>query len=205
MIEELKNRMKGINYLEEKKRFLLFALLLLLLLFLAFYLLGKAYASYQSSAKLNANIEQALYIFGGDRMSFNIDPEKIVPSDQPYTYKFSIANFNANQKSEVDLNYSIAIRSTTNLPITLELYRNENYGDEGITNLLTGTTEKQDEDGAWYRVYDPLEEYRMNYTEQKTDIYTLVVKFPKIYAENTIYADDIENIEITIKSTQVIE
>ena len=58
-------------------------------------------------------------------MSFNIETDGIVPSSTPYTYRFSVSNFNQNNMSDVDINYSINIRTTTNLPITLELYRNQ--------------------------------------------------------------------------------
>ena len=44
--------------------------------------------------KLNANIERALYIFNQEKMDFNIDFNQIIPSDEPYVYKFSISNFN---------------------------------------------------------------------------------------------------------------
>ena len=56
------NKLKKISYYEEKKRFLIVILVMFLLLVLAIKLFQIAYAAYQSSAKLNANIEKALYI-----------------------------------------------------------------------------------------------------------------------------------------------
>lgn len=204
MLSKIKDKFRNINYLEEKKRFLLLALSLLLLLFLAASLLARAYARYESKAKLNANIDRALYIFKEDELAFNLEPEKIVPTDEDFVYKFSISNFNDTNESDVNFSYTLDLRSTTNLPLTIELYRNEVYGTQGITNILGGSVMKRDVDGAWYRTYKPSDEYVMNYTEKITDVYTLVIKFPKIYAEDTTYADAIENIEVVIKSKQII-
>ena len=61
-----------------------------LIIFLAIKLFQIAYASYESEAKLNANIEKALYILKEGGMEFNIDLDKIEPSTDPYIYKFSI-------------------------------------------------------------------------------------------------------------------
>ena len=194
-----------INYFEEKRRFLLIMILLVLTLFLAFHLLGKAYSSYHTKAKLNANIERALYIFNQEKMDFNIDFNQIIPSDEPYVYKFSISNFNNIKSSDVDLDYSLSVKTTTNLPITLELYRNQNHDDNNAVNILTKKETKQDSDKAWYNIYGPTDKYLMKYNEKTTDIYTLVVNFPKVYANDTTYADNIEYIGVEITSKQVIE
>ena len=44
----------------------------------------------------------------------------------------------------------------------------------------------------------------MNYNEQIKDIYTLQILFPSQYANDTTYAESIENIEITLKSKQIV-
>ena len=45
----------------------------------------------------------------------------------------------------------------------------------------------------------------MDYTDKVTDIYTLVINFPKTYSSSTTYADCIENIEIDIESSQRVD
>ena len=154
MFNKLKAKLNNIKFYEEKKRFLLFSVMLLLALFLAYYLFKGAYASYKSSAKLVTNIDKALYLIDTDKMSFNIDPEQIVPSLEPYTYKFSVSNFNSSRQGEVSLLYTVKVITTTNLPISIQLYRNENYDDSQATPLLTGARTVQDEDGSWYNIYD---------------------------------------------------
>lgn len=204
MINKFYTKFSNINYFEEKKRFLLFSLFLLLILYLSFKLFGVAYASYETKAKLNASIDRAIYLIDNEGMSFNIDPEQIIPSDDPYVYKFSISNFNATTRSDIDLLYELRVTTTTNLPLTFELYRNENYDDANAVNLFSSPRVAQDEDGAWYNIYEPSGVYEMLYAEEVTDIYTLVINFPKVYSSNVVYADSIENIEVMIKSKQMV-
>ena len=91
IFEKLKK--ENISYFEEKKRFLIVILVMFILIVVAIKLLQIAYASYESQAKLNANIDKALYILKTGGMNFNIDLDKIEPSSKPYIYKFSISNF----------------------------------------------------------------------------------------------------------------
>ena len=202
-LEKLKK--ENISYFEEKKRFLIVILVMFILIVVAIKLLQIAYASYESQAKLNANIDKALYILKTGGMNFNIDLDKIEPSSKPYIYKFSISNFDGNRHSDVDIEYQMNITTTTNLPLTYELYRNENYDDENATNLFENMKTKQDVDGAWYNYLEGQEKYLFPYEEDKTDIYTLVVYFPESNKTTTEYADNLENIEVEIKSNQVTE
>lgn len=200
-----KFKKENIAYFEEKKRFLIVIFVMFLIIFLAIKLFQIAYASYESEAKLNANIEKALYILKEGGMEFNIDLDKIEPSPNPYIYKFSVSNFNGNKHSDVDIEYTITLTTTTNLPLTYELYRNENYDDENATNLFKDMTVKQDIDGAWYNYLEGKEEYLFPYQEDKTDIYTLVVYFKEENKTTIDYADSIENIEVKLDSHQVTE
>lgn len=200
-----KFKKENIAYFEEKKRFLIVIFVMFLIIFIAIKLFQIAYASYESEAKLNANIEKALYILKEGGMEFNIDLDKIEPSPDPYIYKFSVSNFNGNKHSDVDIEYTITLTTTTNLPLTYELYRNENYDDENATNLFKDMTVKQDIDGAWYNYLEGKEEYLFPYQEDKTDIYTLVVYFKEENKTTIDYADSIENIEVKLDSHQVTE
>lgn len=192
-------KLRKVKYLKQKKKLLMFGFVLIVGLFLSFSLFRKAFASYHSSVKLNANIDQALYLFGGDRLTFNIDPGKISPEAGTKNYRFSIANYNSKEQSDLDIEYTIAVRSTTNLPIVLSMYRNNES-----TDMLGSFEYKQDVDGSWYRVYNVSKTYRMNYNEKIKDIYTLQILFPSQYANDTTYAESIENIEITLNSKQVV-
>lgn len=201
MRRKVRLRFRKIKYLKEKQKLIKVGLILMFSLFVSFGLLSKAYSAYQSSVKLNANIDQALYIFGGEKMNFNIDTSKIVPSSSAYKYKFSVSNFDANKQSDINLEYTVDVKTTTNLPITLSLYKN---GDT-TNNLLSNISFVQDGDGSWYRVFETSNPCVMSYEEKVTDIYTLHILFPAEYAQNTVYSDLIENIEIMLKSKQVVD
>jgi len=198
------NKIRYSKYGEEKKRLLLFAIFLIVILFLAAYLFRLAYARYETKTRLNGNIGKALYLFGDDVVVLNLFEEGIVPRAKEYVYKFSVSNFNGNKQSDVDIKYDVSIRTTTNLPITLELYRNEEYTASGARNLFEGVITEKDENGAWYKTYRDTHSYQMAYKDKVTDIYTVVVRFPSVYAKDTTYANYLENIELTLKSKQVI-
>ena len=197
-------KLDQVKYKNEKRRFLLFALLLFITLFASYSLFKYAYARYETSTRLVADIDKALYIFNSDTVTFNLDPNGIIPRNDPYTYRFSVANFTESKMSDVDLSYTVRVRTTTNLPLTIQLYRNELPTDSGAINLLSGCTNVQDEDGAWYHVYDVHDDYMMDYAHEITDYYTLVIYFPATYASDMTYVNGIENIEVTLESKQMV-
>ena len=181
------HNIKNSPYFEEKKRFLLFGVGLVFILFLSLFLLRNTFARYELRSRIDANIDRALYIFDATEMSFNLEPSGIIPSSNKYVYRFSVSNFNETKESDVD-----------------ELYRNELYTDSGARSILSGAIQKQDEDDAWYKVYNAENEYEMSYENHTTDTYSLVVSFPLEYATDTTYANYIESIEVIIKSKQIV-
>ena len=192
-----------IKYKNEKFRFLLFAFLLLVVLFLAYFLLSVVYARYEMAAKINADIDKAIYIIDAEKLSFNLEPEGIIPRDEAYTYKFSVSNFKGTTLSDMDISYKVKVRTTNNLGILIKMYRNE-LPSNTATNILGSAEAQQDSDLAWYRLYTSQGEYELPYTTKTTDIYTLEVSFPTSYATNPIYANYLESIEIIIDSKKVI-
>ena len=194
------------KFIKSKGKLILFGLLLILLVLLVSSIMRFVYSSYETDSTLNVSIDEAIYIFSDEKMAFNIDSSKIVPSNSAYSYTFSVSNFNTSQTADVDLLYSVQVVTTTNLPITLELYRNETYSqnNNNLHNIIGSVNYVQDDDGAWYREYPKTSEYEMLYRNNTTDIYTLVVKFPASYSSDDTYADAIENIEIRLESRQEI-
>lgn len=200
-MNKLKKYFKKIN---TRSRFLIYSFLVIILMALSFYLL-KVYSSYDSKTTINTKIEKAIYIIDEDTFSFNIDVLGIVPSDDPYIYKFSISNYNDTKQSSVDLEYSLSFRTTTNLPLKYELYRNQEYDSENAVNLFYLSSQKQDEDGSWYNVFNLPSTYTFNYKEKTKDEYSLVVYFPKEYSNNIEYADLLDNIEVKVNAEQIID
>lgn len=200
MINKIIYKFNNIKYKNQKLKLLTFGLSLLCILFLAGFLFSISFASYQSRTKLRANIDKALYIFDREKMSFNIDSDKIVPDDEPYTYKFSISNYRETEECDFNIRYTMKIKTTTNMPFEFKLYKNTDLNN----NILSVGEIVQDEDGAYYRLYTVNDSVLMKYTDKIIDVYTLSVDFPKKYADDLTYANGIESIEVIIDSSQVV-
>ena len=200
MIRLIINKFNNIKYKKSKLRLISFGFALLFILFLSGFLFSVSFASYQSKTRLRANIDKALYIFNRDKMSFNIDSSKIIPSDDPYTYKFSISNYKDEKESDFNISYTLKLKTTTNLPLSFKLYKNTDLNN----NILSDVQIKQDVDGSYYRIYTVNDEVLMEYKDKVIDVYTLSIDFPKKYADDLTYADCIEAIEVIVDSSQAV-
>ena len=188
--------------LKKKKRILKATLILVLVLLLGFFF-AQSYAKYESSVKLSSNVDKAIYLLKDQKLTFNIDPNAIVPNDNPSTYTFTVSNFDGNNDGDINIRYYIQLKTTTNLPITVKLLRNESYS-ASATNIAQGYTLEQDEDGAWYKLYTPTPTYEFQYSTRRTDTYVLVVEYPEVYKTYLDYAGVPENIEVAIYSEQKV-
>ena len=197
-IRELK-RNKKIIY---RFRFLILSLFFLTIISFGLFSLIKSYASFQSTAKLSLDIQTAMYVVDVGEMSFNIDLDRIVPSDDPYIYTFSISNFDLEKRTDVDLEYTLSIQTTTNLPLKYRLYYDDyNLAEKGI---ISSSELRQDEDDSWYNYFDINQKYEFTYKENQTNIYYLVIDFPVNYKDTIEYSDAVENIQVIIDSKQII-
>lgn len=188
-----------------KVRFLCFAIFFLGLCFLFYTFIRRTFSSYVSDADVNVSVLTATYIFNEGTFNFNIDVNDIIPSNNPYVYSFTIANYRNNDRSDVDMDYTLELLATTNLPLTYALYRNQTYNASGATNIITSDNIVTDTDGAWYHQLTVSDTYHLYYSSNTQDTYYLVIYFPSAYASTLNYEGYTENIEITINSKQVIE
>ncbi|MBQ7104423.1 MAG: hypothetical protein IJN90_01055 [Bacilli bacterium] len=197
-IRELK-RNKKIIY---RFRFLILSLFFLTIISFGLFSLIKSYASFQSNAKLSLDIQTAMYVVDVGEMSFNIDLDRIVPSEDPYIYTFSISNFDSEKRTDVDLEYTLSIQTTTNLPLKYRLYYDGyNLAEKGI---ITSSELRQDEDDSWYNYFNINQKYEFTYKENQTNIYYLVIDFPVNYKDTIEYSDAVENIQVIIDSKQIL-
>lgn len=154
-------------------------------------------ARYSSSGKSEANVDVAFYLVKEQTLSQTIALEEIMPSDNVYTYTFSVANNDGTNRTETALKYTIAIRMTTNLPLTYSLYVND-----GTENLFEGYTTEQDEHGTYFKTITSSENtFGFETNEQNT--YKLEVRFPKEY-NSVEYQGIIEALEIKVNSQQIV-
>ena len=158
-------------------------------------------SKYESISNSYANVDIAFYLLKEDYKTMTIDLASIVPRDNEYIFEFSIGNQEGEQIAEVDLEYELTLRATTNLPLGYKLYLNEEYTSEGSTNIITENTVNADEYGTYFRTMTT-EKILLKYTEGKTNLYQLVVTFPQNY-NSEIYQNVLELLEINVNSEQV--
>lgn len=160
------------------------------------------YSKLFSNSEGSADIETALYLLNTDYYEKEISLGDLIPSDTPYIYDFKIANNDTVDRVEVNLEYTLKIITTTNLPLSYELYMNEDYKN-GTNIIINDVIEKSSEDGAYFRTLET-DKQTFSYNNDEENIYHLVVKFPKEY-DSFEYQDIIESITISITSKQIIE
>lgn len=189
--------------MNKKLKILYTKLVILILCFLILLrLVTLVLSKYESEANSNANVDIAFYLLKEDYQNMSINLDSLFPQNELYVYTFSIGNKDGARTAEIDMVYDLTIRTTTNLPITYELYKNQKYTDEDATSIIkTNVIEKDEYDTYFRKITTDSEE--LNFKDPKTNIYQLVLSFPEGY--NTInYQNIIEMIEISVNSHQVI-
>ena len=187
---------------KKNKRVFVKALILIFCVIIITRLFVLILARYESMSNSVANVDMAFYLLKDDYKTMTTNLDSLLPQDDAYIYNFSIGNQEGTQRAEVDLEYELTIRTTTNLPLTYELYMNQKYTDSGAKNIITENKIEADEQGTYFRKL-LTDKVSLSYKVATTNQYQLVVHFPKEYnTEN--YQDIIELIEITVDSHQVI-
>ena len=109
-----------------------------------------ALSKYETTATGNINSNIAFYLNKTGYQSNNIKLTELKPSPNPYVYTFTVGNQDGTKISEVDIEYTVKIVTTTNLPLRYLLYENEDYQSNSSTNLVTSnnTVTAADDDGC---------------------------------------------------------
>lgn len=165
-----------------------------------------AYSKFFSGASSDNEIDTAFYILTADYYNMEVHMDNLVPRNQYYTYNFSVANNDGSKRAETSLIYSLKIVTTTNLPLTYYLYKNENYYDSGSTNIITDDViarDGEEEDSTYFRTLST-DDVTFGYEDDEQNDYQLVISFPSTY-DSIDYQDIVEGINIIIESQQVIE
>ena len=187
------------------KKFLKYNRLTIAIIILAIllFIVPITYSRFQSTRTPNAEIDTAFYIIDSNYETKSVHLDDLVPSATPYTYNFTVANNNGTDRAETDIEYTIEITSTTNLPLNYALYLNQEYTDEDSTNIIINDTTQPDEYGTYFKKM-VTESKKFSHLKDESNSYQMTVVFPKEY-EDFEYQGIIEGISITVKSKQVIE
>ena len=158
-------------------------------------------SKYESTASSQANVEIAFYLLKEDYKTMTTNLAELLPQDDAYVYTFSIGNEAGDERAEVDLEYELTLRTTTNLPLKYELYMNQDYADEGAINIIKENVVDYDEQGTYFRTIKT-EKQILPYREGITNLYQLVIYFPANYNQEK-YQDVLEMLEITVDGNQI--
>ncbi len=199
MIKHLKKFINNINKKKFKKTF--FSSIVIFLLTIIISSIGFTYARYESDTTLKLNPNIAFFIVEATNTTKSLELTKMVPSNDYYDYYFEVSNFNDTGKANVDLNYNIQLKMTTNLPLTYEIYKVEDNTMANINTVNISTNQ----DGMYFKEYVDTNDYFMACKTKKTDRFLLRVYFPLEYKNNPDYYESvIDLVEININATQVV-
>ena len=182
----------------DRKRFKLLSKGVILIggIFISLFLIKQVYSIFHTDALGVAANKVAFYVINAGSQTQQIKIGEIEPNGQDYRYSVDISNFRNNKVSEVDMEYTMKIRTSTNIHVDYELY----LGND-TTNII-GTKEiVQDANGMYFFKYSS-HAGSFVHGVSKTDTFTFVVNFPTTY-NSAIYQDLIETIEITVDAEQV--
>ena len=158
-------------------------------------------SKYESISDSYANVDIAFYLLKEDYKTMTVNLAELLPRNNAYVFDFSIGNEDGIEIADVDLEYELTLRTTTNLPLTYELYMNEEYTDAIATNIIKENNIEKDEQGTYFRTMTT-EKVKLSYKEAVTNLYQLVVYFAVNYNQE-IYQDVIELLELKVDAKQV--
>jgi len=161
-------------------------------------LLPFTFSRYFREAESEAKVDIAFYLLDATYQTDNIKLLNMIPRPEPYVFTFTIANFRDDVRSDIDLEYEIELRTTTNIPLQYVLHRNHI-----MNNIIINSEIINDNHGTFFKIMqtNPVE---MRYQQNNQNTYTLFVTFSLDYDE-AIYQNLIESIQINIRSKQIID
>ncbi len=195
------------NFLErfDTQRFIFVGKIILILLacVIIFNLVDRTNTRYESEANVSAEASVAFFVIDQGTYEGSISLTGLEPSTNPFYYTFYVRNYDENgYRTDVNLTYDIKVETTTNLPLTYEIIRNQSFSGS-YTNLLTGFTTRQDDNDVYYKTSNILGTYNFGHASNQVDQYTIKVNFPISYKDYPEYQGSIELFSIIINATQV--
>lgn len=174
---------------------------LLIIIIFVFIQIRNTLARYETTASTERDVDVAFWMIDTSFASERILISEIYPSDRPYEYTFTVSNFNGTKRAETDLEYELALTTTTNLPFQ---YVIEKDNEQCITTERLYT----DTDGTYHRemILQPptSDDFILETGSDQRDTFVIKVTFPKANNENMEYADLIEYIKLDLSAKQII-
>lgn len=182
------------KFIKANKITILFIILTITIMFVPF-----VYSRFLSEVESDSKLETAFYILDSDYYGATINLGAITPREEPYIYNFAISNHNETDRLEVEMKYSLKIITTTNLPLTYELYMN---GDNENSIIISDENILDEHDTYFKEI--KTNDIILGFEEDETNEYELYVYFDEQY-DNFEYQDIVELVDIKIESNQILE
>ncbi len=170
------------------------------IIFILYKIVFGSFSLYESEANSDANLDVAYFRLNDEYETKVISLDDMLPGDTR-TCTFNISNYTLNgeieEVSETDMEYTLKIRTTTNLPLEYELTKSYDDGEETTIETIT------DDDGTYFKkILDESGTFKCD--QGYTNTYNLRVTFPSS-CDNVKYQNVIECIEISVEAKQIID
>ena len=194
------------NFDKKRLNFVLKITVLFLFLIITINILGISYSKYESQGTASGAADIAFFVVEPGYYQNSLSLNGLLPRTQPFIYTIDVNNYKDTHRTNVNLRYTITFETTTNLPLTFEIYKDEPYSNNA-TNLLTSTNTSiyQDSNNVYYKKMELPGYYNFTYTSNQTHQYTIVVFFPETYKNHPEkYSNYVELFSIIIHAEQVV-
>lgn len=184
---------------KELHRYLFFTFLFFISIFV-YSNMNLTYTKYETKTTINVTPTIAFFIVDVGTTGNSMKLTELSPSITPYLYSFEVSNFDGQKKANVDLKYSISLKTTTNLPLNFKIFKD----NMNSANVIDEDIITKDENGMFYRklIINDISEF--SFQTKETDTYILWVEFPEVYKNNPdSYEGVLDLIEIEINAEQV--
>ena len=167
------------------KKKLILVFITIVLIYIISFITGKTYSRYVSRVVVSDTEEIAVPITDNnldETLTFQLSD--MIPGDTK-TYNFTIKNYISDNITETKMNYSLRILKSTNIPVTIYLYKNDVQTNVLDANLVSNNN-------------------ILGITTKTTDSYQLVIDWDDNETYDS-YSGQTDYIDIVIESVQVIE
>ena len=155
------------------------------------------FSRYVANGSSEAKVKIAFSLLDVTNLSETIKLDEILPNDQYQEYTFAVRNYDeGGNRIDVNMTYTVTLKTTTNIPITYELYDNEGHAIATNHELIT------DSYGTIFNTATT-NDYSVTYHEDSNNIFVLKYKLSSSY-HGEEYADLADLIEIIVDAEQVV-
>lgn len=163
-----------------------------------------SFSLYESNASTSANIEVAYFLLADTYEVQTIMLDDMQPGDTKEV-DIAVSNYYVDETgqeviSETDMEYTLGLRTTTNLPLEYSVYLNQD--SESGTDIVQMDTIQDEDDTYYYQLVEDTREF--SYETGQTNTYTLQITMPEEY-NNVEYQDVLECVEVVVDGQQITE